>query len=100
MVLWELFALVLQVLVSEKMGSNVSKLFKILESDIESYDNRRKTCEINYQLLKKGDPDETRFMLGKIIMETMNSESESPHEQSQNLPTTQKSHHKLSALFK
>ncbi|CAD5164159.1 unnamed protein product [Musa acuminata subsp. malaccensis] len=88
------------VLVSEKMGSNVSKLFKILESDIESYDNGRKTCEINYQLLKKGDPDETRFMLGKIIMETMNSESESPHDQSQNLPTTQKSHHKLSALFK
>ncbi|RRT52374.1 hypothetical protein BHE74_00051232 [Ensete ventricosum] len=87
-------------LVSERMGSNVSNLFKILESNIESYDNSRKTSEVNYQLLKKGDPDETRFMLGKIIMETMNSESECSHEQNQNLPITQKSNPKLSALFK
>ncbi|PKU87124.1 hypothetical protein MA16_Dca006532 [Dendrobium catenatum] len=31
-------------------------------------------AEINYELLKKGDLNETRFVLGKIIMDTMKGE--------------------------
>ncbi|KAJ0967061.1 hypothetical protein J5N97_023978 [Dioscorea zingiberensis] len=59
------------ILVSEKMGNNIAKLFDELEKDIKSYDKQRQKCEIDYELLKKGDQDETRFVLGKIIMDTM-----------------------------
>ena len=41
--------------------------------DIKSYINgrQRESPDINYHLLGKGDPCETRYVLGKIILETM-----------------------------
>ncbi|XP_039134087.1 uncharacterized protein LOC120271471 [Dioscorea cayenensis subsp. rotundata] len=59
------------VLVSEKMGKNVAKLFDNLEKDIKSCDKERQKYNIDYELLKKGNHVETRFVLGKIIMDTM-----------------------------
>ncbi|XP_074583519.1 uncharacterized protein LOC141839626 isoform X2 [Curcuma longa] len=83
---------------SKKMGRDVSKLFDALESEINSYDNKREGCQINYELLKKGDADETRFVLGKIIMETMNSGSSDGQSQIERV----QSHNQLqlSSLFK
>ncbi|KAM0949738.1 putative polynucleotide adenylyltransferase [Dioscorea sansibarensis] len=59
------------ILVSEKMGKNVAKLFDNLEKDIKSCVKERQKYDIDYELLKKGNHDETRFVLGKIIMDTM-----------------------------
>nr|CAD1844714.1 unnamed protein product [Ananas comosus var. bracteatus] len=70
------------VIVSEKMGKSVSKLFDGLETDITSY----------------GDPDETRFAMGKIIMDTMN-DGLSNRETSSGI-STHRGHVPLSSLFK
>lgn len=59
------------ILVSEKMGKNVAKLFDNLEKDIKSCDKERQKYNIDYEPLKKGNHVETRFVLGKIIMDTM-----------------------------
>lgn len=80
------------------MGSDVSKLFDVLERKIKLYNNKRKGCQINYELLKKGDAYEVRFVLGKIIMETMNSESSDG--QSQNEQVQSHNHQELSSLFR
>ncbi|GMY11103.1 poly(a) polymerase i [Fagus crenata] len=53
------------------MEKDVSVIFQVLLYDIESYNNGRESFEINYHLLGKGDLHETRFVLGKIILETM-----------------------------
>lgn len=45
----------------------------MLVNDIELYKNKRKSAEINYDMLGKGHISETRFVLGKIILETMSS---------------------------
>lgn len=86
------------VFVSEKMGKSVAKLFDVLGKDITSCDKKRETCDINFELLKRGDPRETRFVLGKVIMDTMNCEL--THLQSQNVAPAEKSLVPLSALFK
>lgn len=80
------------------MGRDVSKLFDVLESEIKSYDNKREGCQINYELLKKGDTDEIRFVLGKIIMETMNSESSDGQSQIEQVQSH--NHQELSSLFR
>ncbi|KAJ6829162.1 putative poly(A) polymerase I [Iris pallida] len=59
---------------SKKVGKDVANLFDGMVKDIKSYDRKREMGDINYELLKKGDADETRFVLGKIIFDTMNSE--------------------------
>lgn len=56
------------------MGRDVAEIFNVLLNDIESYDHGRKRFEIDYHLLGKGDLRETRFVLGKIILETMSGE--------------------------
>ncbi|XP_072986294.1 uncharacterized protein [Typha latifolia] len=86
------------VFVSEKMGKNVSKLFDVLDTDIASYQKKRERYDINYNLLKKGDPDETRFAIGKIIMDAMNDELS--YRQTQSVTLKQTSHPPLSSLFK
>lgn len=53
------------------MGKNVAKLFDNLEKDIKSCDKERQKYNIDYEPLKKGNHVETRFVLGKIIMDTM-----------------------------
>ncbi|KAG1355352.1 poly(A) polymerase I-like [Cocos nucifera] len=86
------------VFVSEKMGKSVAKLFDVLGKDITSCDKKREKCDINFELLKRGDLRETRFVLGKVILDTMNCEL--THLQSQNVAPTEKSLVPLSALFK
>lgn len=53
------------------MGKDVAEVFNVLLNDIESYSSRRKSFEIDYHLLGRGYLNETRFVLGKIILETM-----------------------------
>lgn len=70
----EVCCLVLQVFVGKKTGYDVVQLFEVLVNDIESYDNRRESFVINYSLLGKGNLHETRFVLGKVILETLSGE--------------------------
>ncbi|KAF5195617.1 Poly a polymerase, partial [Thalictrum thalictroides] len=60
------------VYISNQKGRVVYELFKVL-LNTESYEKNRKSYEINYKLLKTGNCNETRFVLGKIIMDTMSS---------------------------
>lgn len=46
-------------------------IFEGLASDLPSYDERRGLRGIGYWSLKHGDPAEVRFVLGKVIMDTM-----------------------------
>ncbi|XP_042470531.1 poly(A) polymerase I-like isoform X4 [Zingiber officinale] len=83
---------------SKRMGKDVATLFDVLESKIKSYNNKREGCQINYELLKKGNADEIRFVLGKIIMETMNSKSSDGQSQIEHVQSH--NHPQLSSLFK
>lgn len=55
----------LQELISTKKGHEVAQLFNLERN------KRRERYDINYRLLKKGDPDETRFVIGKVILDTL-----------------------------
>ncbi|KAG6596268.1 hypothetical protein SDJN03_09448, partial [Cucurbita argyrosperma subsp. sororia] len=59
------------VFVSKKAAKDVAKIIEVLVNDVESYKNTRKFFEIDYQLLKKGILNESRFVLGKVILETL-----------------------------
>ncbi|KAK9285251.1 hypothetical protein L1049_024440 [Liquidambar formosana] len=61
------------VFVSKKTGKDVDQIFKFLTNDIESFEEGRGSFKIKYHLLGKGDLRETRFVLGKVIMDTMSS---------------------------
>ncbi|RDY14224.1 pcnB, partial [Mucuna pruriens] len=62
------------VFVSRKAGKLASAIFKMLVNDDELYKSeRRKNSKINYDMLGKGHLSETGFVLGKIVLETMNS---------------------------
>lgn len=56
------------------MGHYTKQLFHVLTQKVETYKKGRTCFEINYDLLKKGDSVETRFALGKIILNTMGCE--------------------------
>ncbi|KAI0489041.1 hypothetical protein KFK09_028882 [Dendrobium nobile] len=75
------------VFVAPNTGRKVSKLFDVIDICLNSHgkeegnlhvkeekSSRKMRAEINYELLKKGDLNETRFVLGKIIMDTMKGE--------------------------
>ncbi|PPS00234.1 hypothetical protein GOBAR_AA20421 [Gossypium barbadense] len=61
------------VFVPKITAKNTAKLFDLMVEDIRSFINGRgrMSPEINFHLLGIGDPCETRFVLGKIILETM-----------------------------
>ncbi|XP_017969912.1 PREDICTED: uncharacterized protein LOC18610659 isoform X2 [Theobroma cacao] len=61
------------VFVPKKTARDAAKIFDLMVDDIESFVNgrQRESPGINYHLLGKGDPRETRYVLGKIILETM-----------------------------
>nr|KYP66562.1 putative poly(A) polymerase [Cajanus cajan] len=62
------------VFVPRKAGKLASAIFKMLASDVQLYKSeRRKNSKINYGMLGMGHLSETGFVLGKIILETMNS---------------------------
>ncbi|KAL4369112.1 hypothetical protein GQ457_05G006050 [Hibiscus cannabinus] len=61
------------VFIPKRIAKNTAKLFDFIVEDIESFTigRGRISPEINYHLLGIGDPFETRYVLGKIILETM-----------------------------
>lgn len=61
------------VFVQKRMAERVAHIFNVLVNGIESYKEGRGSPEIDYYLLGKGDLRETRFVLGKVIMDTMSS---------------------------
>ncbi|XP_024186191.1 uncharacterized protein LOC112190917 isoform X1 [Rosa chinensis] len=61
------------VFVPKKTAQGVAEIFRVLADDIKSYNRERKSYEIDYPVLRKGFLHETRFVLGKIILETMSS---------------------------
>ncbi|KAK7253019.1 hypothetical protein RIF29_37389 [Crotalaria pallida] len=61
------------VFVPRKTGEHVSEVFKVLDNKIKFYRSERKSSKINYNMLGKGHLPETRYVFGKIVLETMNS---------------------------
>ncbi|KAJ7944068.1 Poly(A) polymerase [Quillaja saponaria] len=59
------------VFIPRKTGQGVTEVFKVLMNDIKSYQHRRGTFDINYCMLGDGHISEIRFVLGKIILNTM-----------------------------
>jgi hypothetical protein len=59
------------VFVSKNERSRLLRLFEGLDSDLMLYDQRKRMYGIDYELLKDGDPYGVRFVLGKVIMDTM-----------------------------
>nr|GEW68721.1 polynucleotide adenylyltransferase family protein [Tanacetum cinerariifolium] len=59
------------VCIPQYVGNNTKQLFHVLAHKVETYRKGRSSFAINYDLLKKGDSLETRFVLGKIILNTM-----------------------------
>uniref|UniRef100_A0A453J370 Uncharacterized protein n=1 Tax=Aegilops tauschii subsp. strangulata TaxID=200361 RepID=A0A453J370_AEGTS len=63
------------VFVSAREKGRVLGIFNGLDSDLTSYDKRRGMHGIDYKLLEDGVTAEVRFVLGKVIMDTMSAES-------------------------
>ncbi|WVZ55319.1 hypothetical protein U9M48_005992 [Paspalum notatum var. saurae] len=59
------------VLGSNKDKKRLLEIFEGLDSDLALYDERRGMHGIGYWSLKNGDPAEVRFVLGKVIMDTI-----------------------------
>ncbi|PKA47758.1 Catalase [Apostasia shenzhenica] len=97
------------VLASQKMTMRVSKIFDVMPNiNRNSYSNEMEASsvakkgpkfEIDYEKLKKGDMCETRFVLGKIIMDTMRKESINEPDMISELERKQGNHVRLSSLF-
>ncbi|RCV46700.1 hypothetical protein SETIT_9G552600v2 [Setaria italica] len=65
------------VLASNNDRNRLLKIFGALNSGLTSYDERRWLHKIDYWSLKDGNPAEVRFVLGKVIMDTMSDKSPS-----------------------
>ncbi|CAM8934676.1 unnamed protein product [Rhodiola kirilowii] len=59
------------VFISKKMGRAAAKILDALVLDIKSYDAGRLHFGIDHDKLKTGDPCETQFSLGKIILDSL-----------------------------
>ncbi|GLU19681.1 hypothetical protein SLE2022_359170 [Rubroshorea leprosula] len=59
------------VFIPKRIGNHVAQIFHALTCDIQSYEDERESLTINYSLLGKGNPFETRFVLGNILLETL-----------------------------
>ncbi|KAI3704478.1 hypothetical protein L1987_74699 [Smallanthus sonchifolius] len=59
------------VFISKNSAHGTAQLFHVLSHKVETYSKGRSSFEMNHQLLGKGDSSETRFALGKIIINTM-----------------------------
>ncbi|KAL6907691.1 hypothetical protein ACP4OV_002730 [Aristida adscensionis] len=62
------------VIVSNNERSRLLRIFEDLDSDLTSYDGGRGMYGIDYRSLKEGHRAEVRFVLGKVIMDTMSDE--------------------------
>ena len=58
-------------IISKKASRKVTEIFSVLVDDIKSLNMERINYKIDYKWLKEGAITETRFVLGKIIMNTM-----------------------------
>ncbi|PAN51744.1 hypothetical protein PAHAL_9G617500 [Panicum hallii] len=63
------------VLASNKERNRLLKIFGSFDSDLTSHDERRWLHKIDYWSLKDGSPAEVRFVLGKVILDTMSDKS-------------------------
>ncbi|MCL7044987.1 hypothetical protein MKW94_002355 [Papaver nudicaule] len=61
------------VFISKAVAQNVGELFRVLKQNIETYANKREGFDIDYGLLAMDNIEETRFVLGKVIMDAMSS---------------------------
>ncbi|XP_024983324.1 uncharacterized protein LOC112519415 [Cynara cardunculus var. scolymus] len=59
------------IFIPKKSARDAAELFHILARKVETYNKGRSSFEMNYHLLGKGDASETRFAVGKIILNTM-----------------------------
>ncbi|KAI3462331.1 hypothetical protein Pfo_018994 [Paulownia fortunei] len=59
------------VFVSQKRGKRVNHVFNILAKDVTSLKSDKRSLDIDYRLLKVGNVGEIRFVLGKIILDTL-----------------------------
>ncbi|XP_016451893.1 uncharacterized protein LOC107776501 isoform X1 [Nicotiana tabacum] len=59
------------VFVSMRMGKDVELMFDILVKDVTSFKTSKKNFKIDYDSLGKGHVCETRFLLGKVILDTI-----------------------------
>ncbi|XP_062102754.1 uncharacterized protein LOC133812929 [Humulus lupulus] len=59
------------VFIPKKTSKDVAELFQLLVKMKGSYEQRRKCFDIDYSLLGQGYMWETRFVLGKVILETI-----------------------------
>lgn len=59
-----------QVFIPKRKGRDVAEGFARL-SDVESYESKKEGFSIDYLSLGKGNPCEVRFVLGKIILDTI-----------------------------
>ena len=64
-----------QVIASNKERSRLLKIFGTFDSDLTSHDERRWLHKIDYWSLKDGSPAEVRFVIGKVILDTMSDKS-------------------------
>ncbi|KAJ8625669.1 hypothetical protein MRB53_034199 [Persea americana] len=61
------------VFISKKTATVVSEHFSVIEADVKHQVVERENFDVDYKLLERGEPNETRFVLGKVIMDTMNN---------------------------
>ncbi|KAK6154034.1 hypothetical protein DH2020_013673 [Rehmannia glutinosa] len=59
------------VFVSQKMGQHVKHIFNVLAKDVTYLKSGNRCLDIDYSLLTAGNVSETRFVLGKIILDTL-----------------------------
>uniref|UniRef100_A0A9I9D6E1 Poly(A) polymerase I n=1 Tax=Cucumis melo TaxID=3656 RepID=A0A9I9D6E1_CUCME len=60
------------VFVSKKAARDVANIFEVLVNDVESYKDKRKNFEVDYKQLGNGGfLRENRYVLGKVILETL-----------------------------
>lgn len=60
-------------MVSKKLAQEVAAVFYVLVNDVESYRSEKDNFEINHNLLGMGHKSEIRFVVGKVILETMSN---------------------------
>ncbi|XP_050227284.1 uncharacterized protein LOC126676949 [Mercurialis annua] len=88
------------VFVSNKMGNDVAQIFDVLVHDVSSYKTLRKSFKIDYSLLGKGHHHETRFVLGKVILETLSGHTRVKVSEEGSKVVAEKHDEKLSDLVK
>lgn len=59
------------VFIPKNSAHGAAQLFHVVAHKVDNYNKGRKSFEMDYNLLQKGDVSETRFVLGKIILNTM-----------------------------